>query len=69
MTDRPAEMRCPSNPSRLLLKVSSPRIVDGNLIEVGCRDCAKRARRDGREVALVVHRFNVLGELIESEES
>lgn len=57
------DLRCDRNPSRLLAKVKSPQIVDGNLIEVACRDC-----RDAYPGAKrVLHRFDVLGELIENE--
>lgn len=57
------ELRCVANHSRLLAKVRNPHIVDGNLIEIACRDCAKATGADR-----VLHRFNVLGELIETEE-
>lgn len=59
------ELRCPANPSRLFAKVVTERpltIVEGNLIEVACRDCAK-----DRGVRRVLHRFDVTGELIETE--
>lgn len=61
------ELRCDRNPSRLLAKVGKPKIVDGNLIEIACLDCRKRLKREGRDVRLVLHRFDVLGELIETE--
>ncbi len=62
------ELRCEQNPSRLLAKVNDPVVVEGNLIEIACTDCAKRRRRDGMMVRRVLHRYNVLGELIETEE-
>lgn len=56
------DLRCPGQHGRLLAKVNAPRIVDGNLIEIACRDCARSY--DARQV---LHRFNVLGELVETE--
>lgn len=61
------ELRCDTNRSKLLAKVKKPVIVDGNLIEVACDDCKRRKRKLGEVVSLVVHRFNVLGDLIETE--
>lgn len=61
------ELRCDANPTKLLAKVHRPTIVDGNLIEIACEDCKKRYRRNGDHVARVLHRFDVEGNLIESE--
>jgi hypothetical protein len=61
------ELRCDQNPSKLLAKVKAPRIVDGNLIEIACTDCAKRRLATNGQRCQVLHRFNVLGELVESE--
>lgn len=58
-----AELRCPVNPSRLFARLRGPVIVEGNLIEVACRDC-----RRGRRVQ-VLHRFDVLGNLVETVEN
>lgn len=59
-----AELRCPRNPSRLFarlrLRGEPVQIVEGNLIEVSCRDCR------GRGTDRVLHRYNVLGELVET---
>lgn len=55
-------MRCPANPSRLFARLRGPVIVEGNLIEVSCRDCR---RRPGTRV---LHRFDVLGNLVETIE-
>jgi hypothetical protein len=42
--------------------------VDGaNLIEVACRDCAKERRQAGEDVRQVLHRYNVLGQLVATE--
>lgn len=66
------ELRCNVNPSRLLAKIRDPRegaqITDGNLVEIACDWCKQTARMRGRPVKVVVHRWNVLGELIETEE-
>jgi hypothetical protein len=62
-----ADIRCPANPKRLFLRIERPQIVDGNLIEVACRDCRNVRRERGEDVRSVVHRYNVLGELIETE--
>lgn len=57
------DVRCPVNPSRLFMRLRrrDPDVrIDpsSNLIEVACRDCARAAG------ARVVHRFNLLGELV-----
>lgn len=64
------ELRCPLGPKALLAKVvklgdHAVRTTD-NLLELACRDCARASRRDDPSVIRVVHRFNVLGELVES---
>lgn len=56
------DLRCPMNQSRLFAKVVRPKIVEGNLIEVVCRDC--RAETTG--ASRVMHRFDPLGEYVES---
>lgn len=58
-----SELRCPENPSRLFARLRGVRVTDGNLIEVSCRDC-----RRGRFGVRVLHRFDVLGNLVETEE-
>lgn len=66
------ELRCPNSPRGLLARMKrdgeKPVYVDGMLVEFVCRDCARAMRKDG-DVAVrrVYHRYNVLGELIESE--
>lgn len=61
------EIRCPENKTRLLLKLARPAVIDGaNLLEVACRDCKRDHRDDVPAVTLVLHRFNVLGELVET---
>lgn len=73
------DVRCPGPPRRdgtcypgkllLRLRTTGQRpsyIHPDNLIELLCYDCAKRKRRDGLPVRRVLHRYNFLGELIET---
>lgn len=62
------EIRCPAVPLRLLLRLGAPVLVDGaNLIEIACRGCKTDYRKAGQEVSLVLHRYNVMGQLVETE--
>lgn len=66
------EIRCPVGPQRLLAKWvqagGRPVIVDGNLIELACSDCRRTEKMAGRPIPQrVLHRYNVLGELVETE--
>lgn len=66
MTEK-KEVRCPTGPRALLAKVlpGEKKYVDnGQLLELACRDCAKLYRKNDPEVARVLHRYNILGELI-----
>lgn len=70
------EVRCPVGPRNLLMKVrrdpeAVERMTDGNLLELSCRDCTRKARKAMASAGLstnfrVLHRFDFLGELIES---
>lgn len=65
------ELRCPLGPRALLAKsvlLGDPAgmNLDLNLMEITCRDCAKLARATDPGVRRVKHRFNVLGQLVES---
>lgn len=72
------EIRCPAGPKKLLAKMKTDpdtdavkRIVD-NLLELSCRDCTKTARAtayatDAPIPLRVLHRYNIAGELVESE--
>lgn len=66
------DLRCPVGPRRLLAILrqegKKPLYVDGNLVEFACSDCARSARRAGRDVLRVLHRFNFVGELVSTEE-
>jgi hypothetical protein len=64
------DLRCPLGPRQLLARViqndDHHAMTSDNLLELRCRDCAKWARREDPTVTQVLHRFNVLGELVES---
>jgi hypothetical protein len=64
------EVRCPVGPQRLLSKLrlsgEKPTYVEGNLIEFACDDCKRTIRRSGRTVSRVLHRYNFLGQLVET---
>lgn len=66
------EIRCPVGPrkllSKLILENKKPHITNDNLIEFACFDCCRAARRKHPEVVRVLHRYNLVGELVESEE-
>ena len=63
------DLRCPVDTRRLFarLRRGEAQIVDGNLVEVACDDCRRARRKTGDTVRLVLHRFNVLGECVETE--
>jgi hypothetical protein len=76
MTDTPEvdtiELRCSENPRRMFAKLlreadQPPIVAPGNLLEFACRDCTKQEREEDRDVTRVLHRFNIVGELVESE--
>ena len=71
LTDVDIPLRCPVGPKRLLAIVKSTGdhhgIVSGNLLELSCRDCRSLYGNDGRKPKQVLHRFNVIGELVETE--
>jgi len=58
------DVRCPVNPSRLFMRLKRDPAVRidpySNLIEVACRDCARPTG------SRVLHRYNILGELVET---
>jgi hypothetical protein len=66
------EIRCPNSPRKLLAILlrdgEKPKIVDGNLIELLCKDCRRLLKKSGREVSRVLHRYDLAGELIETVE-
>jgi len=64
------ELRCPVGPKQLLGKVIRETghipVDDSNLMELSCRDCSRFLRRTEPDVLRVVHRYNLLGELVEN---
>lgn len=62
------DLRCPEHYGTLLLRIGRPVIVDGaNMIEVACKSCRNDLRRRGDAVFRVLHRYNVIGDLVETE--
>lgn len=65
------EVRCPNGPQRLFTKLKLGEEVGRyvhpeNLIEFSCSDCSRRVGRERGQPQRVLHRYNFLGELIES---
>lgn len=64
------EVRCPVGPRKLFTKLKlgeeSGRYLSNNLIEFTCGDCARRIGREHRQRVRVYHRFNFIGELIQT---
>jgi hypothetical protein len=63
------EVRCPVGRGGILLKLlrtGAATIGEGNLIEVACVECRRVERQGGREVLLVLHRFGMDGEHVET---
>jgi len=80
VSDRPAvltahsggvvELRCPVGPRRLFAKLRlsgvRPPVTQDNLIELSCSDCRRSLRAEGKAVQFVLHRFDIVGMLIET---
>lgn len=64
------DLRCPYGARALLAKIvqqgGEAHRTNENLMELACRDCARRERQKDSNIRRVLHRFNVLGELVES---
>jgi uncharacterized protein YlaI len=64
------EVRCPVGPQKLFTKLKLGeefgKYLPNNLIEFTCADCAKRIGRDLDQRVRVFHRFNFVGELIQT---
>jgi hypothetical protein len=64
------EVRCPVGPQRLLSKLrltgESPHYTDDNQVEFACQDCKRTLRLRGRQVSRVLHRYNFLGDLVQT---
>lgn len=62
------DVRCPVDTRRMFARMRRGEISDGNLIEIACPECVKRYRTLGdRTVLRVLHRYDILGECIESD--
>lgn len=74
--DPELELRCPEpwgvcSAGRLLAKLRTagqrPSYVHpDNLIELECKDCKARRRKSGQPVRRVLHRYDFLGQLVET---
>lgn len=64
------EIRCPVGFRKLFLRLQGQPItyVEGVLMELACSDCAREARRQDRSVKRVLHRYNILGQHVETIE-
>jgi hypothetical protein len=65
------EVRCPLPPQKLFTKLtlgeeSHQYVQPGNLLEVTCSDCARRLSREAGRRLRVLHRFDFLGEFVET---
>jgi hypothetical protein len=67
---RTVEVRCPVGPQKLFTKLKLgeefAKYLPGNLIEFTCGDCARTISRERQEPVRVFHRFNFIGELIDT---
>lgn len=62
---------CPAGKLLAKLKLSGGQpsfVKPDNLIELECADCTKRLRKEGRMVRRVLHRYDFLGQLVETLE-
>lgn len=72
LSPQAVELRCPvGDPGRLFAKVilseDQPRVTSSNLLEVACQNCRRHMRGEGRtDVEFVLHRFDILGRLVET---
>lgn len=64
------EIRCPVGPQKLFTKLKLGeefgKYLPNNLIEFTCSDCARRISRQRGMRVRVFHRFNFIGELVNS---
>ncbi len=63
------EVRCPVGPKKLFTKLKlgeefARRVEPGNLIEFTCSDCARRIARELQRPVRVYHRFDFVGDLV-----
>ena len=65
------EVRCPVGPQKLFTKLKlgeefGKYIPTSNSIEFTCSDCAKRMSRGRQQRVRVYHRFNFVGDLVQT---
>lgn len=65
------EVRCPVGPRRLFAKLRLGQerarfLQPDNLIEFSCSDCSGNLSRTEGRALRVLHRYNVLGELVQT---
>lgn len=63
------DLRCPVTPRRLFARVlaGDTHVTSDNLIEFACSDCRNANRKMGQPCVLVLHRFNLLGQIVDTE--
>jgi hypothetical protein len=67
MTAAPmVELRCPADMSKLLGRAAWSPMPEG-LVELACNNCARARRAAGEPCVRVLHRFNLLGELVATQ--
>lgn len=60
------DLRCPESMGKLLGRTRPVLHADG-VVELACNNCARAYRRAGLPAGAVVHRYNLLGELLATE--
>jgi hypothetical protein len=67
------EFRCDKNPlkmfGRLITSGERPKVTNDNLMEFQCQACRTTYGRSGKKPRRVLHRFNIVGDLVETEVS
>lgn len=63
------DLRCPEGPEGMgkLLGRTRPVFYADGVVELACGNCARQFRRGRLPVARVLHRYNLLGELLATE--
>jgi hypothetical protein len=67
MTGTMVDLRCPGMGNLLGRAEAAATTVPGGVVELACWYCARARRYVGTPCVRVVHRFNLLGELLETE--
>jgi hypothetical protein len=64
------EVRCPVGFRKLFLRLQGQSVtyVEGVFMELACSDCARESRQQGKDVRRVLHRYNILGEHVQTIE-